>query len=169
MKKIFGKLKNNCLFTFILGILLCSGVVYGASIYESNNIKYNPTDTSWEVSNVSEAINSLYEKLTNNTFSKEAYEVTSGQGNKIISLVSLELTDTNVDNYILQVTSIPDAGGIYVGWVDQDNQFPHLIGSTPTLEIVDGNIVISGMECKGGHMAANVYATTEIKWKLYHF
>lgn len=60
LKKIFNKLRNNSLFTFMLGIILCSGVVYGTSAYESNNIKYNPTDTSWGVTNVNDAINSLY-------------------------------------------------------------------------------------------------------------
>ena len=61
-------IKNN-IFGFILGIILCSGIVYGVNIYESNTIKYSPTDTSWNVSNVNEAINSLYNMKTelNNT------------------------------------------------------------------------------------------------------
>ena len=44
----------------IVGIILCGGIVYGASIYESNSIEYSPTDASWEVNNVDDAINSLY-------------------------------------------------------------------------------------------------------------
>ena len=48
LKKIFNKLKNNSLFTFMLGIMLCSCVVYGTSAYESNNIKYNPKISSFK-------------------------------------------------------------------------------------------------------------------------
>ena len=59
MKKF---IKNN-LFGFILGIMLCSGIVYGTNIYESNTIEYNPTDASWEVNNVNDALNVLYDKL----------------------------------------------------------------------------------------------------------
>jgi len=60
MKK---NIKNN-LFGFILGILLCGGIVYGVNIYESNDIEYSPTDASWEVNNVNEAINSLHNMVT---------------------------------------------------------------------------------------------------------
>lgn len=60
MKKIISKLKNSSLFMFVLGITLCSGIVYGANLYKSEDIQYTPTDSSWEVSNVSTAINSLY-------------------------------------------------------------------------------------------------------------
>jgi len=60
MKK---NIKNN-IFGFILGILLCGGIVYGAKIYESNTIEYSPTDASWEVNNVDAAINSLHNTVT---------------------------------------------------------------------------------------------------------
>lgn len=60
MKKIIKVIKNNSLFTFFLGIIITSGIVYGTNIYESSTIKYSPSDTNWEVNNVSEAINSLY-------------------------------------------------------------------------------------------------------------
>ena len=56
MKKF---IKNN-IFGFALGIILCGGIVYGANVYQSNSIEYNPTDSSWNVSNVSDAINSLH-------------------------------------------------------------------------------------------------------------
>jgi len=48
----------------IVGIMLCGGIVYGLNVYESNSIKYSPTDAGWEVSNVSDAINSLYSMKT---------------------------------------------------------------------------------------------------------
>ena len=61
MKSILNKIKSNSLFTFILGGLIfgCIGI-YGSNVYESDTIEYSPTDESWSVSNVNEAINSLY-------------------------------------------------------------------------------------------------------------
>jgi len=64
MKRILNKFKNNSLFSFILGGILFGSVVYGANIYQSNEVEYTPTDASWEVSNVSDAINSLYDMKT---------------------------------------------------------------------------------------------------------
>lgn len=55
MKKI---IKNNLL-CFVLGMLVCGGIVYAAS-YKADDISYIPTDESWEVNNVNDALNSLY-------------------------------------------------------------------------------------------------------------
>ena len=62
MKKIFDK---KILFSFVLGILVCCGIVYAANIYKATDISYEPSDASWEVSNVNEAINSLYDNMNN--------------------------------------------------------------------------------------------------------
>lgn len=61
MKKLFDK---KVLFSFFSGILVCSGIVYGANQYQSNGIEYTPTDNNWKVSNVNDAINSLYSMKT---------------------------------------------------------------------------------------------------------
>ena len=55
MKK---KIKNN-LFGFILGIILCSGIVYGVNLYNATDISYNNNKTN--VENVNEALNDLYD------------------------------------------------------------------------------------------------------------
>ena len=47
----------------IVGILLCSGIVYGINIYKAEEISYIPIDTSWEVDNVEDALNDLNEKF----------------------------------------------------------------------------------------------------------
>ena len=49
---------------FILGIITCSGIVYAAN-YLASDISYEPTDASWEVSNVNDALNDLYNSSGN--------------------------------------------------------------------------------------------------------
>ena len=49
---------------FILGIILCGGIVYGASYY-AKDVSYEPTDASWEVTNVSDALDHLYKNARN--------------------------------------------------------------------------------------------------------
>jgi len=50
---------------FILGIIACSGIVYAAN-YLASDISYEPTDASWEVNNVNDALNDLYENSKSN-------------------------------------------------------------------------------------------------------
>lgn len=57
MKKVFDK---KILFIFMVGIMLCSGIVYATTLYKATDVSYEPTDESWEVANVSDALNSLY-------------------------------------------------------------------------------------------------------------
>ena len=70
----------------LIGIIIggivfgCLGI-YGANIYESNSIEYNPTDASWEVNNVNDAINDLYD--TKNELTK-----LKGLGNATASDIS---------------------------------------------------------------------------------
>ena len=47
----------------IFGITISVGVVYAASYY-AKDVSYQPNDASWEVSNVNDAINSLYDNVT---------------------------------------------------------------------------------------------------------
>ena len=80
MKKIIKKLKSNSLFMFILGGLIFGSIgIYGTNNYQSNTIEYSPTDASWEVSNVSEAINSLYSIKTELDDIKSIGDATASQ------------------------------------------------------------------------------------------
>ena len=52
---------KKALIGFILGGIIFGSIgIYGANAYQSNAIEYSPTDTSWGVTNVNDAINSLY-------------------------------------------------------------------------------------------------------------
>jgi len=61
MKNIIKKLKNNSLFTFILGIIVCNGVVYGANLYNASDISY--TTSNGTKTNVNAVINDLNNAL----------------------------------------------------------------------------------------------------------
>ena len=121
MKKIIKKIKSNSLFTFILGGLIFGSIgIYGANKYQSNTIEYSPTDENWEVSNVSEAINSLYSMKNELNTTKTSLnnlkgigDATSAQilsGKKALvkgSSVTGSMTDRGA------VTSSLNAGGSY--------------------------------------------------------
>ena len=59
MRHLIKKLKNNTIVGIIIGVLLCSGIVYAASYY-AKDVTYTPGDKTWNVSNVNDAIDSLY-------------------------------------------------------------------------------------------------------------
>ena len=82
------------LFGFILGIIICSGIVYAANYY-ATDISYKPTDASWEVNNVSEALNNLYDTLNG----KKTVYVGSYSNNQNIDIV------LTADNFLVVVTS----------------------------------------------------------------
>ena len=63
MRKLIQKLKNNTIFGFILGGIIFGSVVYAASYY-AKDVMYDPTDESWEVNNVNNALNDLYDMKT---------------------------------------------------------------------------------------------------------
>ena len=59
MRDLIKKLKNNTLFGIIIGGIIFGGIVYAASYY-AKDVTYTPGDKTWNVSNVNEAINDLY-------------------------------------------------------------------------------------------------------------
>lgn len=61
MKKIVNK---NVIFSFILGgIILCSGIVYGVTLYKAKDVTYS--NESSEVTNVNDALDELYNSSGN--------------------------------------------------------------------------------------------------------
>ena len=50
---------KKILLGIMIGILLCSGIGYAATLYNATDVLYESTDTSWEVDNVNDALNSL--------------------------------------------------------------------------------------------------------------
>ncbi len=62
MKKI---LKSKIFIVIITMIICISGTLYAANVYYANTIKYTPSDSSWNVTNVSDALNSLYSSRNN--------------------------------------------------------------------------------------------------------
>ena len=52
---------KKIIITFIIsGIIFGSIGIYAASLYYAKDVAYEPTDENWEVSNVNDALNSLY-------------------------------------------------------------------------------------------------------------
>jgi len=99
MKKIF--------LGIIVGLILCGGVVYGVNTYESNTIEYSPTDSSWEVSNVNEAINSLYSNLTEleNIKNTDAY-ISLGTGTSFDVSSYAGYQNFTIDNFMIKINNV---------------------------------------------------------------
>jgi len=55
---------KKILLGIIIGGLIFGGIVYAASYY-AKDVTYEPSDASWEVNNVNDAINDLYETMNN--------------------------------------------------------------------------------------------------------
>ena len=67
MKKIF----NSRLFLVIIcGIIFTSIGIYASELYKAKDVQYELTDASWEVTNVSKALNDLYEDSKSNDSSE---------------------------------------------------------------------------------------------------
>jgi len=109
MKKILNKLKHNTLFGIIIGIVLCSGVVYAIS-YSAKDISYVKKDGSQI--NVNEALDSLYDinnskeilEIGTCNFGKLGYE-----NNSSWVTVTFSKSYTAEDNVYLMVYQIDQA------------------------------------------------------------
>ncbi|MBR1416338.1 MAG: hypothetical protein IJ572_00780 [Bacilli bacterium] len=78
MKKIF----KNPLFTFIIGTVIFSAVSVLAYSIVSSNVGFTPKDSSWEVENVSEALDDLYDRTNSIALKKICRYVDSEYGDE---------------------------------------------------------------------------------------
>lgn len=89
MKILIERLKHNTLFGIIIGGIMFGSVVYAAS-YLASDISYQPTDSSWEVSNVNEALDSLYDIINNNNLILEDSAEYGRDGNHVYTYMAEE-------------------------------------------------------------------------------
>ena len=100
------KKMNKIVFTIVLCIISCGIGVTAATVYQANTVMYTPTDTNWKVTNVSEALNSLNEKV--NVGTATASQILSGK-TALVKGQSVTGTMTNRG----AVTTSLNAGGSY--------------------------------------------------------
>jgi len=100
------KFLTSRVFAFLLGALLFSGIT-GVAAYNmfASNVGYTPEDTSWEVDNVSDAIDDLYLKV-NDRVIKVIAEFAQGEGN-----TSYSYTVTEKGTLIIYLFSFRGNGG----------------------------------------------------------
>ncbi len=74
MKKF---IKNNIL-GFILGAIIFGGGVYAATLLDSKDVTYTPSDSSFNVSNVNGALDELYTKISEHVTFEKIYDFSQG-------------------------------------------------------------------------------------------
>ena len=114
MKKII-----NSLFMFILGGIIFGSIVY-ATTYYAKDVAYEPTDASWEVSNVEEALNSLYSMETNN---KKMILLGSGTSFDLTSYDAYERF--TIDDFIVEIVSASETKAAADGGSDPGGCNPY--------------------------------------------
>jgi len=130
----------------IVGIILCGGIVYGANIYESNSIEYSPTDASWEVENVNDALNDLH-TLVGAASKSNIYKLGTGRSFNISSIVGIEnVGNYTKDNFIVVPTgsSINKSPMQTVGSQDYPSATATLSSGSVTYDTTTGTVTVSG-------------------------
>ena len=157
MKKVI----KSRLFIVILTMIICiSGTLYAANVYYANEVKYTPTDSSWNVTNVNEALNSLYSKTRNGGPTM----VSAKEGETHKGIVYLDPTHLKNGCDISNSISIP---GVKVGcmkWYiyDDSGDSYKLILDHNTTETVIWNK--SGKNSDGIKEAATALASDTTSW-----
>ena len=178
MKKIFDK---KIIFSFIFGILLCSGIVYGVNTYQSETIQYSSTDASWKVNNVNEAINDLY--IKNNELKNE-YQQKLKNGHIAAVYVGCS-NNTAWENYnpvyVDSQLGTYSSDGVYTLKYDGDYQmysagtstdYSNLSGKGNTgggRFLVNGDEFFTNSFTSSGyvHQAFTLKAGDKIRWQIY--
>lgn len=119
MIKIMQKLKNNTIFGIIIGGLIFGGIVYAASYY-AKDVTYNPSDETWNVNNVEEALNSLYSMETNN---KKMILLGSGTSFDLTSYDGYERFTS--DDFIVEIVSASETKAAADGGGSPDGCNPY--------------------------------------------
>ena len=100
----------------LTGLLIFGGIVYAATLYKATDISYEPTDESWGVNNVSEAMDDLKNQIkeledktqSNNWTMIVSYDISLGwNGNTKYGSTKGQLTIKSVDGNI----NITQTGG----------------------------------------------------------
>ena len=158
MKKI---IKNKIILMVILCIVSCGIGVTAASIYYATDISYTPTDSSWEVSNVSEALNDLY--ILENDDTAEIIETgTVSQYLAHSSSKSVKFTFKNnyidEDNAHILITNVSISGGTPAPYFNQYGLRKEIIGNYTEITLYNA----AGTTAGDGTITIN-YAVVKLK------
>ena len=161
MKKIIDK---NTIFSFIIsGIIFGSIGIYATSLYNGKDISYTPTDASWEVNNVNDAINSLYIMKTeldnlNSLGDATAADILSGKTAVVKGNV---ITGTAKDSSSIKLLGSGYSGNQTIDFSTKLSNYSELTGANFIIEIVGltGGSVSGRLDKEYNTHYANVTAT----------
>ncbi len=94
-----------------IGILVSGGVVYGANLIDSKDVTYTPNNSNFNVSNVKNSIDKLYDKIQNESIEKLELVANLTVKQRRVTSVSNKFTGEKDKYYYLKGYYIYGAGG----------------------------------------------------------
>jgi len=160
---------KKMLLGFILGLLIWGGIVYATS-YFAKDISYQPSDETWNVSNVNEAINSLYEISQRGSCSINSNLTLTYSGGGHISVGKYATSSMTIINN--------NYGKLKITSGSADIVFKYTDGTSSSLSLSSGIIIIipdnvesiafsskSSIAGNDGYMGQWLSATTTVQFE----
>ena len=142
----------------MLGFIL-GGIVFGcvgiyAANYLASDISYTPSDESWEVTNVSEALDELYENIDDSEIIKKQYIFTSTDSN-LFQTKDISIEDKEIVSYGIKSISL-DLKGI---GHNSSYKYVHAIG----LKDFDGTNITGYCYAQSNYSGTIAYGTITVE------
>ena len=103
-------------FGLLTGLLISGGVVYAATLIDSKDVTYTPSDNEFDASNVETALNELYEKVNDKKTATGSVTISS-------AYTPAEVNIGFKPGYV--ATVFTDSAGTYISVYDKDWNLTH--------------------------------------------
>ena len=138
---------KKLIIAFILGGIVFGSIgIYATTLYKATDIFYEPSDASWEVSNVNDAINSLYENAASNNGAMSAKKYSNTGKTSQTTTFEETVTSSKKMMIILQTISSNATGESSAVSVTVNGEEQTLIDLGASAPIYDSKYVILSLK-----------------------
>ena len=118
----------------IVGIIIGTGIGVVAYSYSASQIEFTPNDTSWNVTNVADAINSLKNDKATSVYETGEFSLYVKAGSYASITLNLKNTYTASDNARLVIYDYSPSAPLYP---NVDTSVEKIVGNTKSIVIVN--------------------------------